>query len=110
MTPSISVNVTEELAYIQLSSAEVNRTIEITPSVMADLDEWDVVVGIELLDFAATTSARDIASSAHLKEGDEQAVDALLKNLSRIHLQSGTLTSGSKVAVHSSGNNKLETC
>jgi len=55
MNPSISVHIDHEAdaAYIQLSKEKVVRTVEVTDSVLIDLDEYNIAVGIEVLELSA---------------------------------------------------------
>jgi len=52
----IEVRIDDELdvAYIRLSKAKVHRTVEMTDEVNVDLDEFRVVVGVEVLSLDAT--------------------------------------------------------
>jgi uncharacterized protein YuzE len=53
--PSIRVEIDTEAgaAYVALTSAPVARTVELTDSVLLDLDEFDIAVGVEVLELAA---------------------------------------------------------
>lgn len=52
MSIGLEVDLLARAAYIRLSSEDVARTVEVTEAIMIDLDQYDVVVGIEVLDLA----------------------------------------------------------
>lgn len=67
--PKIVVEIDNELdaAYIRLSPESVKRTVEIGEDVMVDLDEFDVVVGIEVLSLDATIPFSHLKDVLHVR-------------------------------------------
>jgi len=65
--PMIRVEIDQatELAYIELAPSTVARTEEFSPEINVDLDEYGMVVGIEIL---SVTAESDVASIARLAE------------------------------------------
>ena len=55
MTPKMRVHIDHEAdaAYIELSQNKVVRTVEVTDAVLLDLDEFNVAVGVEVLELSA---------------------------------------------------------
>jgi uncharacterized protein YuzE len=53
-------------AYLQLSTGEVARTVEFSEDIYVDLDRFNVVVGIELLDLAVTLPLDALAERFHV--------------------------------------------
>ncbi len=53
-------------AYIQLNDHEVARTVEVTMDVMVDLDELDVVVGVEILNLFAEIPIGQLIRDYHI--------------------------------------------
>lgn len=63
---SISIDTAADAAYIQLSHEPVARTVEFSDEVMIDLDEHDVVVGVELLDQATPVPFTELHTQFHV--------------------------------------------
>lgn len=68
MTKKIVLTIDSELrvAYIQLQEASVARTVELTDDILVDLDEMNLVVGIEVLDLNADIPMRRLAEECHV--------------------------------------------
>lgn len=68
MTSSIEVRIDSvvDAAYIRLSGASVARTVEMTNEVYADLDKFNVVVGIEVLSLDAVIPFTRLKDDLHV--------------------------------------------
>lgn len=110
MSTSISVDAALGVAYIQLSEGEVARSVESANGMVLDLDEFDVIVGVEIPDLSVVYSMTDVKGVAHLNSADEERLAACLQALNRMRLTSGSLTDESKVQVRSQGGQTLEAC
>ncbi|CAB4946907.1 unannotated protein [freshwater metagenome] len=51
------------LAYLRRSNSLVSRTVEVSPSINADIDELGELVGIEIIDFHAELPADVLVES-----------------------------------------------
>lgn len=49
MSVRLNVDLVAEAAYVRLSDNKVSRTRDVTDAVLVDLDEFGVVVGVEVL-------------------------------------------------------------
>lgn len=47
----LEVDMTNGVAYMRLSANKVSRTIELSDTMLLDLDDMGIVIGLELLDF-----------------------------------------------------------
>lgn len=63
----LTVDQTNGLAYITLSDAAVHHTIEHSDTVLVDVDEHRVAVGIELLDLDAEIPFDELTKSYHVQ-------------------------------------------
>lgn len=68
MTPKLvlEVDADSNVAYIQLTNSAVARTVEVSESVLIDLDEFGVAVGIEVLSLAAEIPFTDLKTTYHV--------------------------------------------
>ena len=69
MTGPLHVEVDQQanLGYVSLSDREVASTVELGDSIMVDLDEFGVAVGIEVLDLAANIPLDEVSSRFHVR-------------------------------------------
>lgn len=86
-----------ELAYLQLGRGRVSHTFEISSSVLLDLDQFDCVVGVEILDLSKIPSTKEITSAAHVKDAYKSALELGLNRLQRVKTTSGSLTNRSQL-------------
>ena len=68
MNPTLTVDVTADVAYLRLDEGEVARTCEASPSVYVDLDKFDVVVGVEVLALDALIPYSELATKFHVRQ------------------------------------------
>ncbi len=80
-TRTITVDSTVGACYIKLSDRSIVRTEEFSAEVLVDLDEYDVVVGIEVLDLATQVSLTDLCRQLHIHKDDEPYLAEFLPNL-----------------------------
>lgn len=63
---SIEVDTVVNAAYIRLSDNEVVRTVEFNEEILIDLDDMNVVVGIEVLDEGAALPFEELHTRYHV--------------------------------------------
>ena len=63
----LEVDAVADAAYIRLSSSPVARTFEPTSQVLIDLDELNVVVGVEVLSLSAAIPFTQLHEVFHLR-------------------------------------------
>lgn len=107
MSLKVSREAIGSYAYIDLNSARIVRSIELGGGVIADLDEFDCLVGLEILDLKHTPAVRDITRSVHVREADELTLQSDLLLLSQLSFTTGSLTPKSRVLLKSSPEDKL---
>ena len=71
-------------AYIELSDRDVVRTVEVTNSVMIDLDEFDVAVGIELLDPETIPNLVEIMRRCHVPKDKVRELEDIVGLLKEV--------------------------
>ncbi|MGP5602891.1 DUF2283 domain-containing protein [Corynebacterium casei] len=84
-------------AYIELNSRAVKQSVELTPDVIVDCDQFDCVVGIELLSLSRIPRPQDIENKVHVHTEDQKTLGVALSHLMRMSATSGSLTSRSQV-------------
>lgn len=75
---SLEIDQEAGAAYLQFSDSIVTRTVEHTADILVDLDEHDIVVGIEILNLHKTVDLDDLTSVFHVHT---EALAVLLKAL-----------------------------
>lgn len=90
---TIVVDTATDVCYITLSEQPVVRTEEYSDSILVDLDEFGVAVGIEVLDLDADFPLTDLCRQLHIHSDDEPYLAKLLPTLR--HSLRFTLTSTS---------------
>ncbi|MDV6230861.1 DUF2283 domain-containing protein [Rhodococcus cercidiphylli] len=95
----LTVDTQAQAAYVTFSDAPatVCRTREISDVVLVDLDEYDVVTGIEILDLDAALSISDLLTQCHFAPGSEEALRILLPYVSTWRQQIDSTSSKSVV-------------
>lgn len=88
----ISFDAMVNAAYIEFSDAPVARTKEFDDEVMIDLDEYDVVVGIEFLNPGTAPCASEITKVYHVKKADEVYLDKMLETVRMLKVSESQLT------------------
>lgn len=64
---SVQIDAEAEAAYLRLGRGQVARTVEFADDIFVDLDEFNVVLGIELLDLETSLPLDDLAEQFHIK-------------------------------------------
>lgn len=64
--PNVSVDIDADAAYLRLSDQSIVKSIAFTRAVNVDLDEYDMVVGIELLNVRATIPMQRLEHEFHI--------------------------------------------
>lgn len=79
--PKVSLQVDDEAgaAYLRLSANPVARTVEFNDDIWVDVDELNVVVGVEVLDLDTSVPLDELAAKHHV---DSRTL-ALLKSVIR---------------------------
>lgn len=79
--PRVSLQIDDEAeaAYLRLGPSPVARTVEFNDVIWVDLDEHDVVVGVELLDLGRSVPLDELAARHHINS----SALALLKSIIR---------------------------
>lgn len=108
MSTSISLDIAAGVAYISLNEDQIEQSIETANGIVLDLNSSGFVVGIEILDLSSTISIDEIRSLAHLNSADDNHIRSGFQTLNRMKLTSGSLTTESKVQVHSNNGLTLE--
>lgn len=65
-TPTITIDAAAEAAYLRLADRPIARTCELTDAVNVDLDEFDMVVGVELLTSTAVIPTDRLRTEFHV--------------------------------------------
>ncbi|MGH3770004.1 MAG: DUF2283 domain-containing protein [Pseudonocardiaceae bacterium] len=88
---SVKIDTEAGAAYLRLGRGQVARTVEFTEDVYVDLDQFGVVVGIELLDLDTPLPLDELAARFHI---NASALDVLMKAI-QWSTPRRTVTSGS---------------
>jgi len=65
----ITIDRLDDVAYITMSDKRVVRTVELQPDVLVDLDEMNVVVGVEVLSLDAVMPFQRLIDEFHVHSG-----------------------------------------
>lgn len=92
---SIAVDTEVGTAYVTLSDADVSSTVEVTETVLADLDEFGVTIGVEVLNLSVPLPLTELTKKVHVRPDDEaylgRATGTLLQaGRSQFHMTSAT--------------------
>lgn len=86
---TVRVDVEADAAYILMTDRKVARTEDAGPSVMVDLDELGVVVGIEMLSIDAKIPFGDLVTKYHVHTADVELLRLLQPSIRVSLMQSG---------------------
>lgn len=90
MNATLEVDFTADAAYLRLSDALVKRTCEAAPGVLVDLDEYGVVVGIEILELDVYIPRAALIEKYHVRSEQLDVLEQIRPNVtSFITRQSG---------------------
>ncbi|AKK07569.1 DUF2283 domain-containing protein [Corynebacterium testudinoris] len=95
---SITIDQSVNAVYIALSDAEVARTVQVNSACLVDLDEFDCLVGVELLNPRGALLS-EIQTHVHVRSEDIAPLEQALKMVPAYSMASGSLTSRSQVRV-----------
>lgn len=99
-SPVLEIDLVAEAAYLRLSDNKVAETCEVSDSVLVDLDDMKMVVGVELLDLD-TAVPTELTKNYHVKQSQIEMLKRLGERPSRAFLLSsasqGTSESSSKL-------------
>lgn len=79
---SVSVDIDADAAYITMSDASVDSTVEVSDEVLVDLDAYRVVVGIEFLRIEAEIPFQRLIDDFHVHSSDIEKLRALRPSIS----------------------------
>ena len=96
-------------AYIKLNGQGIAHSVEINDAVIVDCDEFDQVIGVELLSLRRIPSAEDIEKHAHIRTEDKTTLAVALQHLMRMSATSGSLTRNSQLEAEPIVGRELET-
>ncbi|MBK4158473.1 DUF2283 domain-containing protein [Corynebacterium macginleyi] len=99
-----------EAGYIELAERAVSHSEELDDGIVVDLDEFDCVVGVELLSLRHIPSLEMITSRCHVNSREQDILRLALKHLMRMTATSGSLTVESQVSAAAIGGRELEAC
>ena len=85
----LSINTDTDVAYIRMTNNEVVDTVEATEDVLVDIDEHNVVVGIEMLRLDAKIPFTDLTAKFHVHSDDIEYLQAMMPSV-QVQLQIGT--------------------
>jgi uncharacterized protein YuzE len=77
----LSINRDTDVAYIRMTENDVVDTIEATDAVLVDIDEHNVVVGIEMLRLDAQIPFTDLTKKFHVHSEDIAYLEGLLPSI-----------------------------
>ncbi len=87
----LEVDAVADCAYIRISTNKVQATVELTDSVLVDIDELNMVVGIEVLTLTADIPFDRIEAEYHVHSKVIESVKAIRPSVgSFLNVQSGT--------------------
>lgn len=75
MTATLTVDFASDAAYLRLSDHDVVETCEVTPSVLVDLDDMRIVVGVEVLTLDALIPRDQLITDYHMRSEDVSVLD-----------------------------------
>ena len=90
-TRTITVDPAVGTCHISLSDRPVASTEEFSDDVLVDLDEFGVVIGIEVLDLDAELPLTDLCRRLHIHKDDEPHLARLLPTLRGYRRERGAL-------------------
>lgn len=77
ITPKLEIDLDAEAAYLRLSDSPVATTKDVTDAVLVDLDEFNMVVGIEVLDIDTEIPFADLTNKYHVHSDQMTALRQL---------------------------------
>lgn len=87
-SPVLEIDLAAEAAYLRLSESEVHITKDVSDAVIVDLDEYGVVVGIEILDLDTTLPTERLIREHHVHSDQLDAVKHLRESPKTFMLKS----------------------
>lgn len=101
MAKKVVLQIDPELrvAYIKLQQAPVKSTVELTEDVLVDLDDYGMVVGIEVLDLNTEIPMRRLAEELHIHSDVIELLQRIRPSISGFVSQVST-ASGSVTATN----------
>lgn len=91
MNATLTVDNTADVAYLRLDDGEVARTCEVSPGVYVDLNEFDVVIGVEVLALDALIPYSELVTKFHVRPEHLRSLEQIRPSVtSFVTHQSGT--------------------
>jgi uncharacterized protein YuzE len=79
---AVDVDHVADVAYVRFSDAQVARTVAHDDAINIDLDTYNVVVGIEILDLRADLPFQALISDYHVDSGQVELLRQLRPSIS----------------------------
>ncbi|GGU29020.1 DUF2283 domain-containing protein [Lentzea flava] len=102
-SPELSLEIDQQAgaAYLQFSSEQVARSVEFSDVIIVDLDEHNVVVGIELLDLAQSVPLDSLVERFHIRtEALALLMQSLRSSTSTTAIGGSAPSAAGTIAVH----------
>lgn len=77
IAPKLEIDLDAEAAYLRLADSPVASTKDVTDAVMVDLDQFNMVVGIEVLDLDTEIPFADLTDQYHVHSDQMAALRQL---------------------------------
>lgn len=90
---TVSVDLDANAAYIKMTSRQVTKSVEAGPGVLVDLDDLDVVVGIEVLSIDAEIPYSRLVTDFHVHAADVEILRMLRPSVKASIMRSNDGTS-----------------
>jgi uncharacterized protein YuzE len=89
MTPVLTVDTDARAAYLLVSEGDVVRTVEVTDAVLLDLDSYDMVVGVEVLELDAEIPS-NLEHDYHVPSGSIEFLNRIKPNVTTFMASAST--------------------
>jgi uncharacterized protein YuzE len=98
----VEIDLEADLAYVRFTDQPVARTVEVDEAIQIDMDQYNVAVGIEILDLDADIPFQQLVSEFHVRPEHVEILRMLRPNM-KTSLQLGrrtdSTTTGLRVGV-----------
>jgi len=81
MSATLTVDYAADVAYLRLSNNPVTRTCEVEPGVLVDLDEFGMVVGVEVLELDVVIPRTKLVTDYHVHHEQVDIFDQIRPNV-----------------------------
>lgn len=81
MLPKLTVDFDANAAYLKLRDGDVAKTCTVSPGVLVDQDEMDLVIGVEVLVLDAQIPYADLTRKHHIHSDDLKVLELIRPNV-----------------------------